>query len=353
MDNKGLAAGARTSTVPWTELSNRTSEFVDEEYLPDDMTLRDPSKLKKEEVAVLLSHWKERQKSLGHRETFQFSHYLGGGRVKVLTPAEYPEALAVRPRALTTQARRSKKAPKKTTRKAPQQNTGSIEQTNEIPAPRDEDEAAPAQNMITAPSTSQFQFQPGQPAPFQFPPADPQPFQTMGIRMPAHSYSGWPPAPVPDGSGPNDEIQYQAYRQEVVQRHGQDGAFNPNIDPTLQDIRPPIAPPAQTTPRRVRFQPFVLLTPRRSQAAQSSPILPDESPTQPAPARPPKRKPRQKAQKSTRVRTAPITPIQSSPVEQERPRPRPKPVTRKTGPSQVENSDEMFVIRRGRKIYLK
>ena len=212
----GLAAGSSTLAVPWAELSLRTGDFVEPEYLPENFTLRDPSKLKKEEVTVLLTLWKERQKTLGHTQIFQFSHYLSGGRAKVLKEAKYPDILEVRSgpkrRRKGTQGRQSRAR------------LPAIVEQRELTSP-------PA----LAPIRSHEARRTVQPAPNEYqPPAPSYPAPSYLATIPTHSYAGWPPPPIPDGTGPNDEIQLQATRQLVIQGRGETtGDKRYNLTPTL------------------------------------------------------------------------------------------------------------------------
>jgi hypothetical protein len=89
----GLASNSRTLPVPWTLLSKRTADLVSNHYLPPATTLRDPSKMKKDETTVILAFWLGRQKDLPPRDVFQFSHYLRRGRNTDLIPAEYPMSM--------------------------------------------------------------------------------------------------------------------------------------------------------------------------------------------------------------------------------------------------------------------
>lgn len=46
---------------PWAKLNENPDQFVDEEYLPEGFILRDPSKLKDNELDTLISHWRDRE----------------------------------------------------------------------------------------------------------------------------------------------------------------------------------------------------------------------------------------------------------------------------------------------------
>ena len=79
---QGIATGNKKSTVPWAQILSNPEGFFDRKYLPADERLREPSKLKKVEVAKLLDFWKERQEKK-EVPVFQFHHTMNWQGVRV------------------------------------------------------------------------------------------------------------------------------------------------------------------------------------------------------------------------------------------------------------------------------
>lgn len=48
--------------VPWKDISSDVTEYIDSDCLPDDVDVKEPSKLKLTEVGELWEHWRSRQK---------------------------------------------------------------------------------------------------------------------------------------------------------------------------------------------------------------------------------------------------------------------------------------------------
>ena len=50
--------------VPWSAIHKYPDEYISEECIPDDVTIRDPSKLLLSEVKKLWKLWRDRQKNV-------------------------------------------------------------------------------------------------------------------------------------------------------------------------------------------------------------------------------------------------------------------------------------------------
>src|SRR5277367_712703 len=347
-----MASGSLTATVPWADISLGTDTYIDSLYLPEGITLRDPSKLKKEDTARLMAFWRKRQEEHGPRECFQFSHYLGGGREKELRVAEYPMETVQTDR-IGFPSRTKKRGRK-----------GRGKKTQKEMAPTAT--LAPAQ---TPPMPTMYE-----PTPL-FPAMNPIPL-TPAPALPEHSYTHWPPAPTADGTGPMDEIRLHEQRMELERsrRARARAAPAPVIDPRLlgtpergvQETRPNIigstnlvTPGRRTvmevimTPRRrptvtqpQRSTPLAPLTPRptrsqnRNLAAQTDRNVREETPRTRQPGTP---------RRSHRTqRRVPIVRDDLPPANEESPaappaRPRPRPRQMVSAP---HNSDAFFIRNR-------
>jgi hypothetical protein len=56
-----MAAQNLKGIVPWRDLVSKPSDFVDPEYLPDQIIMAEPSHLRSDSVRLLLDHWYTRQ----------------------------------------------------------------------------------------------------------------------------------------------------------------------------------------------------------------------------------------------------------------------------------------------------
>src|SRR5271170_3102249 len=331
----GVAAGSLTAMVPWADISVATDTYIDSIYLPEGITLRDPSKLKKEETARLMAFWRKRQGEHGPRECFQFSHYLGGGREKELRVAEYPmETVQTDRIGLPNRSqKRGRKGKGKKTQKetAPAAPPAIMHEPTPLPA---------AMNSITS---------------------------TQALPLPLHSYDQWPPAPTADGSGPMDEIRLHEQRMAVERLRRARGrtAPSPVIYPrllatperTVQHTRPNvIASHNVVTPGR-RMVMEVMMTPRRRPAVLQPPQL---TPLGPLTPKNPQAQTDRDSREDTPFTQRPGTPRRShrtqrtvATVRDERPpanvesparqpaRPQPRP--RQTGSTLPDNSDAFFI----------
>ncbi|TFY67308.1 hypothetical protein EVJ58_g1717 [Rhodofomes roseus] len=51
----------RSARVPWLALATNSNDYIDPVYLPEDIILRDPEKLRQDEIGALIRHWRTRQ----------------------------------------------------------------------------------------------------------------------------------------------------------------------------------------------------------------------------------------------------------------------------------------------------
>lgn len=67
-----LATGRPKASVPWGSLFGSEAEYVDQEYMPDSFTFKEPSKLSKPEALTSLKFWYDRQQNPKVKTVFQF-----------------------------------------------------------------------------------------------------------------------------------------------------------------------------------------------------------------------------------------------------------------------------------------
>jgi hypothetical protein len=192
-------------------------------------------------------------------QVFRFRQYSSGGRKKVMVEAEYPDGLG--------SVRRGPPWRKKA-RTAENGNGGDSSGRNNpnggILHPTAE---------FRPPGPSGERRQPNDPPVTPIRPAA----EGHSNQMPAHSYQGFLPPPLPDGSGPLLEIQHQSVRmgmgpQEIsVGSHFARPAAAPAaIDPAL--MQTPEGPALIQTPRRNHA--IVLMTPRAELRAVAPAVTP-------------------------------------------------------------------------------
>jgi hypothetical protein len=57
----GEASGNPKARVPWASLLEWQDDFLDDEFLLDDLELKEPSKIHRNDITRIITHWKERQ----------------------------------------------------------------------------------------------------------------------------------------------------------------------------------------------------------------------------------------------------------------------------------------------------
>ena len=56
-----MSAGTGKGRVPWTELQRDRDEYIEPEYLPENVTLKQFHHLRQEDVNAILGHWAQRK----------------------------------------------------------------------------------------------------------------------------------------------------------------------------------------------------------------------------------------------------------------------------------------------------
>ena len=70
------ASANPSATLPWRLMEEQgILRFVDQEYLPEGVIIRDPSRMREEDLHKIFDHWAERHGA--GEEVFRFSHYAG------------------------------------------------------------------------------------------------------------------------------------------------------------------------------------------------------------------------------------------------------------------------------------
>lgn len=73
----GLASGRLGRQVPYEQVEKDTAKFVASEYRPENIIIKDPRNMRKEDIARLLRHLYERQTVEGIDKAFRFKIILG------------------------------------------------------------------------------------------------------------------------------------------------------------------------------------------------------------------------------------------------------------------------------------
>jgi hypothetical protein len=73
----GKAVGKQNVSVPWGSLVGSEAVYVDQEYLPEGFTFKEPSKLSKVEARDRLKFWYDRQENPRVKKVFQFRRIRG------------------------------------------------------------------------------------------------------------------------------------------------------------------------------------------------------------------------------------------------------------------------------------
>ena len=195
--------------MPWSDMGSATNIFISEEYLPPGASILDPSKLTKAQTERLLDFWRDRQENMDEGQVFRFLHYFSGGRKKIIAEAEYPDGQKLikkgpprQKRGRTTENGRSGIRAMQVAVNPSSRAQVRIDEWNARRSPNPSHEAVQVESGAAVPQT-----QPTTPAT----PRHPRERRPTTLTA-AHSYQGFLPPPLPDGSGPLAEIQYQSAR---------------------------------------------------------------------------------------------------------------------------------------------
>lgn len=90
-------AGNPAAKVPWTVIQADSSPYIEPQYLPPNMKLSEPSKMRQQDIDLLLDHWHTRQEDKAVKKIFEFKAYQGGDK-EPKSRGSRPERLK-RPRA--------------------------------------------------------------------------------------------------------------------------------------------------------------------------------------------------------------------------------------------------------------
>ncbi|KAF8800968.1 hypothetical protein BYT27DRAFT_7262523 [Phlegmacium glaucopus] len=86
-----FASGRKQDRVPWKQIKEHTSYFIDDKYLPEPVealqpVIEDPSDMKKEQITLLLEHWR---RPVPGSDLFRFSHVLVNSKSDETRPVLY------------------------------------------------------------------------------------------------------------------------------------------------------------------------------------------------------------------------------------------------------------------------
>jgi hypothetical protein len=95
--HSGFASGRKLDRVPWKQIKEHTSSFIEPRYLPELIygaavpQLEDPSDMKKEQIASLLEHWR---RPVHASELFRFRKVLVNNKSEETMGALYSNSFA-------------------------------------------------------------------------------------------------------------------------------------------------------------------------------------------------------------------------------------------------------------------
>jgi hypothetical protein len=87
----GLACRNRERQAPFERISAKQSDFIDAEYVPNNMKIKDPRSMKLDHMVSFFEHIAEREASEGIANAFRFKAILSSRKKGSLRPAQYKE----------------------------------------------------------------------------------------------------------------------------------------------------------------------------------------------------------------------------------------------------------------------
>jgi hypothetical protein len=81
-----LATGKTKTSVPWAALNGNEETYVDSQYVPEDFSFKEPSKLSKKESYERLKFWFDRQADPNIKTVFQFRRIRGPDGDPIVPP---------------------------------------------------------------------------------------------------------------------------------------------------------------------------------------------------------------------------------------------------------------------------
>jgi hypothetical protein len=85
-------------------------DYLDSEYLPDGLELKEPSKIHQNDITMMITHWKKRQDDAEVDVTFQFTKVQGPDKnlIGAILPCSQAASRPSGPSAVTDRGRKGK-----------------------------------------------------------------------------------------------------------------------------------------------------------------------------------------------------------------------------------------------------
>lgn len=105
-------AGNPAAKVPWTVMQADSRPYIEREYLPRNVKLSEPSKMRQQDIDLLLDHWHTRREDRTGKKVFEFKAYQGSDK-EPKERASQPEGLKTLRAGATYQRGRQPHRPQK------------------------------------------------------------------------------------------------------------------------------------------------------------------------------------------------------------------------------------------------